>query len=135
MNGTGQTTPPSKIVQIAGGDDPLALCEDGSVWALNWNNRNWLPVAPAHVATRQQASAATDEKQPALEWYEARIHPAPDMVYARFQGMSLEVLVCGEGGYVQAARKLGDLWISHGGGVVLGVTHWAYMPEGPKVKP
>jgi hypothetical protein len=63
MNGTGQTTPPSKIVQIVGGDDPLALCEDGSVWILNWHTRLWCPLSPAHVANRQQASAATDETQ------------------------------------------------------------------------
>jgi hypothetical protein len=53
---------PSKIVQSATYDDVLcALCEDGSVWA-HWNSDfKWHQISPAHVANRQQASAATEE--------------------------------------------------------------------------
>ncbi len=138
---------PSKIVQIAADPDPnsprydcLALCEDGSVWAGSHKvfpepETRWFCLSPAHVANRQQASESADETQPALEWHEERIGIAHEMYDRRFEGMSVEVLVCSEGGNVQAARKLGETWISHGGGVVHGVTHWAYMPKGPEVKP
>jgi hypothetical protein len=56
---------PSKIVQISAAyDDVLcALCEDGSVWAYWRSDFKWHQVSPAHVANRQQPSAATDETQ------------------------------------------------------------------------
>jgi hypothetical protein len=64
---------PSKIVQIAADPDSdstrygcLALCEDGSVWGGShkvWPKpeTRWFCLSPAHVANRQQASAATEE--------------------------------------------------------------------------
>ncbi len=131
--------PPSKIVQItAAYNDVLnALCEDGSVWS-HWSDGLWHQISPAHVANRQQPGADADETQReplGIEWLEARYNPPPDLLSRRHQGMSIAVLVSDQDRHVQAARKLGDIWISASGEVVEAVLAWALFPEGPKVKP
>ncbi|STO58848.1 Uncharacterised protein [Canicola haemoglobinophilus] len=35
-----------KIIQITGGEEITALCNDGSVWIYDWSMEDWVSLAP-----------------------------------------------------------------------------------------